>query len=72
MHITVSIRQVYGNETIYPACRMSAGFAAIAGTKTLTAETLRHITAMGFEIRVEAPTLSFAAAGRPISQFARG
>lgn len=48
--ISVTIRQVYGNETIYPACRTSAFFAALAGTKTLTDDALRLIAANGYEI----------------------
>jgi hypothetical protein len=58
--IKVSIRSVYGNETVYPACPMSIGFARIAGTKTLTADTLRLIQGMGFKITVEVPVVSFA------------
>ena len=59
--IIVQIRQVYGNETIYPACKTSAFFAALAGTKTLTEGALRMIRAQGYEIEVEAPRLRFAA-----------
>lgn len=59
--ITVQIRTVYGNETIYPACPKAVLFARIAGTKTLTTETLRLIRSLGYEIEVEAPRVSFAA-----------
>ncbi len=59
--ITVQIRTVYGVDTIYPACPVSAFFAALAGTRTLTAEKLRLIRAAGYEIVAEAPTLRFAA-----------
>jgi hypothetical protein len=61
MTITVQIRQVYGNETIYPACKQSAFFCALAGTKTITQDMLRLIRAQGYEITVEAPKLRFAA-----------
>lgn len=61
MKITVSVRNVYGNETIYPACTQSAFFCRLAGTKTLTAEMLRLIRAQGYEIAVEAPKLRIAA-----------
>lgn len=60
MEILVQIRQVYGAETVYPACPLAAGFARIAGTKTLTAETLRTIRGMGVAITVVAPKVSFA------------
>ena len=59
MQITVQIRQVYGAETIYPACKTSAFFCALARTKTITAEMLRMIRAQGYEIAVEAPALRF-------------
>jgi hypothetical protein len=61
MTITVQIRQVYGNETIYPACKASAFFCALAGTKTITQDMLRLIRAQGYEIEVEAPRIRFAA-----------
>jgi hypothetical protein len=57
--ITVQIRQVYGNETIYPACPRSAFFCALAGTKTITPDMLRLIRAQGYDVAVEAPTLRF-------------
>jgi len=61
MTITVQIRQVYGNETIYPVCNHSRMLAAIAKTKTLTGEMLQILRANGYEIKVDAPTLRFAA-----------
>lgn len=59
--ITVSVRNVYGNETIYPACQDSVFFCSLAGTKTLTTEMLRKITARGYDVVVEAPRLLRAA-----------
>jgi hypothetical protein len=59
MQITVQVRQVYGVETIYPACKTSAFFCGLARTKTITAEMLRMIRAQGYEIAVEAPALRF-------------
>lgn len=55
--ITVSVRNVYGNETIYPACETSRFFAALAGTRTLTSEALRLIVANGYAVTAEAPRL---------------
>jgi hypothetical protein len=49
-HIEVTIKKVYGNRVIYPACPVSRDFARIAGTKTLTADTLRRIRALGYDI----------------------
>ena len=59
--ITISIRSIYGVDTAYPACSVSVMFAALAGTKTLTAQALRIIRDNGYTINVEAPRVSFAA-----------
>jgi hypothetical protein len=59
MQIIVQIKTNYGNEAIYPICKMAEGFAAIAGTKTLTRQTLRMIKNMGFEIEIQSPKISF-------------
>jgi hypothetical protein len=56
--VRISIKNVYGNETVYPECALARGFAAIAGTKTLTRAVLCQIEAMGFSLVVSAPVLS--------------
>ena len=48
--VTVSVRRIYGMPVIYPADANAHSFAAIAGTKTLTRQTVRHIKNLGFEI----------------------
>ena len=48
--ITVTVRRVYGMPVIYPSDANARSFAAIAGTKTLTRQTVRHIKNLGFEI----------------------
>lgn len=48
IHITV--KQNYGNFTIYPNCEVSKIFASIAGTKTLTFQALKNIKALGYEV----------------------
>jgi len=55
--ITVSVRSVYGRETVYPACPDSILFAALTGCKTLTSEALRVIEALGYTIAVETPAI---------------
>jgi hypothetical protein len=57
--ITVSIRSVYGRDTIYPACREALFICSLAGTKTLTEETMRRVVAHGYTVIVEAPSLRF-------------
>ena len=49
-HIVVETRTVYGVTTHYPACPAAEVFARLAGTKTLTANALRDIKALGYEI----------------------
>tara|TARA_R110001592_G_scaffold88612_7_gene260929 strand:+ start:96 stop:269 length:174 start_codon:yes stop_codon:yes gene_type:complete len=57
MTIIVKIRNVYGNERIYPVCPKAATFARLAGTKTLSTYDIRAIKSLGFEVQVEAQTL---------------
>lgn len=56
MIIDIEIRNVYGNETIYPANDTAKLFASIAGTKTLKRETLKLAEKLGFTV-VILPTL---------------
>lgn len=57
MSITVHIKDVYGNRTVYPVCEQAKLFAAIAGTKTLTVHTLAQIKLLGFAIVVQPQAL---------------
>lgn len=57
MNITVTVRDVYGNRTIYPACDTAKLFARLAGTKTLTPAALDTIRALGYTVTVTAPTI---------------
>jgi hypothetical protein len=50
--IYVTIKNVYGKETVYPHCEIAQGFAKIAGSKTLTENTLVQITLMGYDIQM--------------------
>jgi hypothetical protein len=43
----------YGQTRIYPLCDRAKLFALIAGTTTLTVETLRLIDRMGFDIVID-------------------
>ena len=52
MKITVTIKHVYGEHKVYPACENSRRFAEIAGTKTLTPHTIRQIKAMGITVGI--------------------
>ena len=50
--IKVSIRNVYGEDKVYPLDSQATKLAMLAGTKTLTPYTLRIARAMGFEIEL--------------------
>ena len=56
MKITIRADKNYGVETFYPACDQSKIFARIAGTKTLTRNTLRDVAALGYQIEIEQTT----------------
>lgn len=49
--VTIVARDVYGERKYYPMCEKAHLFARIAGTKTLTKETLKLILELGFELR---------------------
>jgi len=53
MKITVKIREIYGNRTIYPACPAAETFAQIAGTKTLPFWVIDKIKRLGYAVEVE-------------------
>ncbi len=52
MSIKVEIKNVYGNQVIYPACEKAALFAELAGTKTLTTHAIQTIKKIGYTIEV--------------------
>ena len=58
MKIYVRIKNVYGTEKVYPDCPVSVKFAEIAGTKTLSENTIRSILDMGYKIEVRKLDLS--------------
>lgn len=51
--ITVRIKDVYGKPTMYPACAASHIFASIAGTNTLTPDTIKRIRTLGYQVLIE-------------------
>ena len=48
--VQIQIRNVYGEEKAYPVNTAAACIARIAGTKTLTRNSLVHVLAMGMMI----------------------
>lgn len=57
MTITVTVREVYGIKTIYPACETAKLLARLANTKTLTRSALETIKALGYTVTVTAPSI---------------
>jgi hypothetical protein len=57
MKIYIEVREVYGNKTFYPACKVSESFARLARTKTLTFDAIQIIKSMGYEIEQKVQTL---------------
>lgn len=52
MKIQIEMKEVYGETKVYPVCPKAKLFAAIAGTKTLTEETLKNIERLGYQLEV--------------------
>lgn len=53
MTITVQIKNVYGQEKIYPACDKAKLFASLKGQSTLTQSDIKHIKALGYTIEIK-------------------
>ena len=56
MQILVSVRSVYGNQTVYPVCEKAKLFASLAKAKTLTWDAVEKIKALGYAVAVQ-PTV---------------
>lgn len=52
MKIQIEMKEVYGETKVYPVCPRAKLFAAIAGTKTLTTETLKNIERLGYQLEL--------------------
>jgi hypothetical protein len=57
MSITVRVKNIYGNKTVYPVCDKAKIFAQIAGHSTLTSATLDGIRRLGYLIEVQQETV---------------
>jgi len=57
------LKQVYGNETIYPVNDVALIFTSLTGKKTLNPSDLTKITQLGFEIEFKAVKPSFLIEG---------
>lgn len=50
MRIEIEVRNVYGNDLIYPVNDGAKTLARIAGKKTLSADDIRNARALGLEV----------------------
>lgn len=50
--VEVVVKDQYGRQVYHPHSRAAHIFAAIAGTKTLTPDVLKHITDLGLAVLV--------------------
>ena len=50
--LKVKIKNVYGNEMIYPVCEDSKVFANLTNSKTLTEQSRRLIKSLGYKFEV--------------------
>ena len=57
------LKQVYGNETIYPVNDIALIFTSLTGKKTLNPSDLSKITQLGFEIEFNEVKPSFLIEG---------
>jgi hypothetical protein len=55
--ITVAVRNVYGNELVYPADSRASLFAAMIGQTTFSVRHISALRALGFTIHVAAGQL---------------
>ena len=46
--LTVEIKNIYGEERIYPICEGAKTFARLCNTKTLTAHSIHTIKELGY------------------------
>ncbi len=57
MEITVSIKNVYGVERIYPVCNKAQAFARIANAKTFNPLVIDMIKDLGYTVNVQQVSL---------------
>jgi hypothetical protein len=56
--IKVTIKDVYGKQTLYPACDQSRLFAKLAGTKTITTDMVRILCDAGYKVMQQRPEVT--------------
>lgn len=57
MKIIVQIKNVYGNELIYPICDNAKLFTSLTGKQTLSLGDINKIKSLGYVVEVKTKTL---------------
>ena len=57
--IKVSVKQVYGNTLIYPACQKAKELVLLTGKKTFSESDIAIINRLGYHVSVVIPPESF-------------
>ena len=57
MNITVEVKNVYGQNRIYPICSKAELFTRLTNTKTLSTWDINKIKELGYTVNVKTPTL---------------
>lgn len=57
MNLTVKIKNVYGNEMIYPTCEKGLLLASLMGKKTFSNQDVLTLKKLGYAFQVEGATL---------------
>ena len=57
MEIIVCIRNVYGNELIYPVCERAKLLTCLSGRKTFNRVDIETIEKLGFVVKVQTPKI---------------
>jgi len=53
MDIYVEIKNVYGKDLVYPACKTSKLLCELTGTKTISRENIKVIMDLGYNIEIK-------------------
>ena len=56
--IRVEVTSRYGRRDVLPLCEAGKAFAKIAGTKTLTDDTIKQIKTLGYAIEIQQKELT--------------
>ena len=56
LSILVEVKNIYGDERIYPICEKAKLFALLTGCKTLSRVAINHIKSLGYVVNVQPNT----------------